>query len=201
MPRASLTTSMCSMRSSGFVRGLRSLTGWFSSGLHCGGAVNGFADSLVRSAAADVPAHRLVNLRIAGVRLLRQQRSRAHNLSRLAIPALRHIFLDPRFLHRMAAVVRQAFDGRNLLAGDAAHRSDAGALRVSVNMHGAGAAERHAATELGAGEVQGIAEHPEQGHLGAYLHCLRLAVQHEANGHSASLKIASAYLTPATGPD
>jgi hypothetical protein len=33
-------------------------------------------------------------------------------------------------------------------------------------MHGAGAALRYAAPELGAGESQDIAQHPEQGHIG-----------------------------------
>src|SRR5436305_1262361 len=45
------------------------------------------ADARIRSAAADVPAHRLVDVRVARILVRRKERSRAHQLARLAIAA------------------------------------------------------------------------------------------------------------------
>ena len=56
------------------------------------------------------------------MRLHREQRDRHHDLARLAVAALRHVFLDPRGLHRMeTARRRQSFDGRDALPR---HRAD-----------------------------------------------------------------------------
>ena len=53
----------------------------------------------------------------------------------------------------------------------------------AVDVHGAGAAQRHAAAELRAGHVEGVAEHPEQRHLRADVNGLGFAVQGESDGH------------------
>src|SRR5689334_18423535 len=70
-----------------------------------------FADSLVRSATAQVAAHRRVDIRVARVRILREQRDRRHDLSGLAIAALHDVLLDPRGLHRVGdAIAFQPLD-------------------------------------------------------------------------------------------
>ena len=58
---------------------------------------------------------------------------------------------------------------------------DAGAHRLAVDVDRAGAAQRHAAAELGAGQAQRVAQDPEQRHRGNGVHGLRLAVQSELN--------------------
>ena len=52
------------------------------------------------------------------------------------------------------------------------HRRDAGTHRLAVDTHGAGAAGGDAAAELGAGQVEHVAQHPQQGHgrVGIDLH-------------------------------
>ena len=50
-------------------------------------------------------------------------------------------------------------------------------------MYRTGSAKRHAATELRAGHVQGVAKHPEQRHVRADIDGLGLAVQRETDSH------------------
>src|SRR6266571_5120630 len=71
-------------------------------------AMDGGPDALIRAAAADV-GHRRVDVGVARVRGLREQRGRGHDLARLAIAALRYVFRDPRLLHRMRAMPQPNF--------------------------------------------------------------------------------------------
>src|SRR5438094_968099 len=82
-----------------------------------GGAMDGGADPLVGAAATDV-GHGRVDVGVGGMRILREQRSRGHDLPRLAIAALGHVFFDPGALHRVRPVFRQAFDRGHPFAGD-----------------------------------------------------------------------------------
>src|SRR5437016_7657739 len=67
-------------------------------------------DALIGPAAADVRAHVLDDLRARRLRILLEQIGRAHDLSGLAVAALRHLLGEPRLLHRMAGVWRQSLD-------------------------------------------------------------------------------------------
>jgi len=78
---------------------------------------------------------------------------------------LRNVESDPRALHGAARGRAQAFDGSDLLALHRRHGRDARARRLTVDVHGTGAAQRHAAAELGAGELQMIADGPQERHL------------------------------------
>src|SRR2546422_9686302 len=73
-----------------------------SLGHHLGGAMNGAPDSRIRPAAANVAGQRLVDVLIGWIGNLFQQHRCAHNLSRLAIPALRYVYLKPGALQGMA---------------------------------------------------------------------------------------------------
>ena len=55
-------------------------------------------------------------------------------------------------------------------------------LRRAVQVHGAGAALRDAAAELGAGEAEQVAQHPEQGHVGRRIHVALDAVDGQFHG-------------------
>src|SRR5216110_2511642 len=147
------------------------------------GAMDGGADPLVGAAATDV-GHRRVDVGVRGMRILREQRRGGHDLPRLTIAALRHVFLDPRALHRVRAVLGQAFDRGHALAGDRGHGQHAGARRDAVQVDGAGAALGDAAAELGAGEAEGVAQHPQERRVGGDGDRLALAVDGESDcGH------------------
>src|SRR5215831_2578750 len=66
--------------------------------LRCG--VDRRADAGVGPAAADV-GHRRVDVRVARVRVLREQSHRRHDLAGLAVAALRHLVVYPRLLYRV----------------------------------------------------------------------------------------------------
>src|SRR5689334_12969832 len=73
-----------------------------SSSWHVGRTVNRFANPLIGAAAADVSGHGGVDLRIGGFRGLGEQRRCGHDLSRLAVAALRYVHIDPSALHGVA---------------------------------------------------------------------------------------------------
>src|SRR5215217_9639730 len=81
---------------------------------HARGLLHGRADARVRPTAAEVARERLVDVRVRGLGLLRQQRRRAHELPGLAEPTLRHAQLHPGALERMASIRRQSLDGGDL---------------------------------------------------------------------------------------
>src|SRR6266852_4315684 len=64
--------------------------------------LDSLADSHIRTAAADVPRHRGVDIAIGRVGVGREQRRRGHNLTGLAIAALRHLERDPGPLDLLA---------------------------------------------------------------------------------------------------
>src|SRR6266480_6415419 len=145
------------------------------------GAMDGGADALIGAAATDV-GHRGVDIGVGGMRILREQRRGSHDLPRLAVAALRHVLLDPRALHGVRAVLGQAFDRRDALAGDGRHRQHAGAGGDAVQVDGAGAALGDAAAELGTGETEGVAQHPEERRVGGDVDRFAFAVDGETDG-------------------
>src|SRR6266567_6554231 len=99
------------------------------------------ANLVVGPAAADVAAHRRVDVGVARRAVLREKRARAHDLARLAVAALRHVVLDPRRLHRLAGPRgADSLDGGHLLSGRSRQRRGAGAHGLTVKVHGAGTA-------------------------------------------------------------
>ena len=70
---------------------------------------------------------------------------------------------DEGLLERVQPVAAgQALDGDDLLAVDVPHGRRAGAHGLVVDEHRAGAAQGLAAAELGAGEAEVVAQHPQQ---------------------------------------
>src|SRR5205814_6502138 len=142
--------------------------------------LDGGADTRVRPAAADVAAHGLVDLGLARLRLALQQRGRGHDLAGLTVAALGHARVDPRRLQGLADRVRaDRLDGDDLLVRHRRDRCDAGAHRLAVDVHRAGATQRHAAAELGPRETELVAECPQQRGLAGQVDSLALAVDVE----------------------
>ena len=77
-----------------------------------GGVVDGCPYAHVGGAAAQIAAHRLVDLRVGGVGVAAQQGDRRHDLAGLAEAALRHVQFAPGVLHGLPNPVgADAFDG------------------------------------------------------------------------------------------
>src|SRR6266853_2490705 len=111
--------------------------------------LDSLADSHIRTAAADVPRHRGVDIAIGRVGVGREQRRRGHDLAGLAIAALRHLQIDPGLLNLLAGRrLADGLDGDDLLSRHRRNRRDAGTGRSAIDVHRAGAAKRGAAAEL-----------------------------------------------------
>jgi len=93
-----------------------------------------------------------------------QQSRRLHDLTGLAVAALRHVVSDPGALHRVRAVSAQPFDRGDLLVADIADRGDAGPHGLAVQEHRAGAAGADAAAEFRPGKAEHVAQCPQQRH-------------------------------------
>ena len=141
------------------------------------------ANVVISAATTDVAGHGRVDVRVAGLRILGQQRGRTHDLARLAVTALRHVVLQPSLLNRVIRMRRKTFDGLHLLAHHRSNRRHTGADRLAIHMNGAGAAQRHATAEFGARQVQRIAQHPEQGGVGGRFHLMDRSVDFKRNFH------------------
>src|SRR6516225_1186972 len=144
-----------------------------------GGRLNGGGDALVAAAAADVAAHRAADFVLRGVLVGREEGCGLHDLAGLAIAALRDIQGPPSLLHRVIAVCVETLDRGHRSPGDVSHRGDAGAGGVAIDMHGAGAAQRHAAAEFCAGKPELVPQIPEQRHRRIAVARLVLAVDAE----------------------
>ena len=72
------------------------------------------ANAEVGGASADIAGHRIINVCICWVSVLRKERRGRHDLPRLTVAALRDLFGDPCFLHRMKTICAEAFDRDNV---------------------------------------------------------------------------------------
>jgi hypothetical protein len=138
--------------------------------------VNGATDALVGSAAANVARERIVNIGIGGRGVFREERGSGHDHSRLAIAALRDLFLEPGCLSGVVAIGGKAFNGGDVAPGNRRYASDTRTRWFSIHMDGACSALRNTATELCAREAEGVAKDPEQRSVRADLDGMLLAV-------------------------
>src|SRR5437667_814816 len=97
--------------------------------------MNRASDALIGPAAADVAAHYIIYVGVGRLRILAQQHRGGHDLTRLAVSALRHILLDPRALQRMVEIGRKAFNRRDLFAGGARDGRDARSHGLAFEMN------------------------------------------------------------------
>src|SRR5262245_54675461 len=149
------------------------------SGPLAGGHVHRLPDALIGTAAADVH-HGLVDVLIGRLRVLLQERGRGHDLTGLAVAALRHVGGSPGLLYGMRAGGRQPLDGDDLVGGlHAAHGSDTGAHQPAIDVHGARATLSDPAAILGAGQADLLADDPQQRRVGLHLHVANLAIDVE----------------------
>jgi hypothetical protein len=138
------------------------------------------SNPVIGPASADVPRHSLRNLIIRGLRILREQRYRAHDLPNLAISTLGNFFGDPRLLHWMQSVRGKPFDGRDVLARGIGCSRKTRSNGRAFEMDRACTAQSHAAAKLSSGHLQRIAQHPEQRRLWRHVHFSVSAIDSES---------------------
>ena len=123
------------------------------------GELDSLADADIGAASADIAAHGVVDVRIGRTWLVGEQCRGRHDLAGLAISALRYLMLEPGLLDLRTDRRRTyRLNRRDLGFADAVDRRDAGTDGGAVEMHGAGATQRHPAAKLGPGETQLVAE-------------------------------------------
>src|SRR5260221_659482 len=138
------------------------------------------ADAIVGSATAYVAAHGAFDFGVGGALHLGEQRCGAHDLARLAVAALRHVVRDPGLLqHSPFLGLADTLDRRDSLAGRRAQGRRAGSRGLAVQVHRAGAAQRHAAAVLGAGHAEVVAQDPQERRvrIGVHRHGFAVDVQ------------------------
>jgi hypothetical protein len=92
--------------------------------------------------------------------------------------------VDPRLLDFRAGGRRaDRLDGDDLRFANAVDGGDAGTDGDAIHMHRAGAAQRHAAAEFGAGHAQHVAQYPEERRISVDIDVMHLAVDVDGEGH------------------
>src|SRR5579862_3893717 len=122
--------------------------------------VNSLTNANVGSATAEVAVHRRVDVLIGRFRLASEQRRRRHNLSCLAVTALRYVRLNPGPLDGMRTVGREPFDC-GYRTGNRRDLRLARAGGFSIDMDGTCATLGDTAAVLGAFHVKDVSEYPQ----------------------------------------
>ena len=92
--------------------------------------------------------------------------------------------LEPCLLNfRTGIRLAHRFNRRDLRVSDTVNRCDARPRGDAVNMHGASAAQRRAATEFRAGHAEYVAQDPEQWRVAINIDTTRGSVDFDCEGH------------------
>src|SRR4029434_2511487 len=109
-------------------------------------------------------------------------RRRETHPARLTVAPLRDPDLDPRRLQRAPdGIATHRLDRHDLAVRHRRDRRDARAHCLTVDVHGAGAAKRHAAAELAASEPELVPQRPQQWRLAGHVDALAFAVDVECD--------------------
>jgi hypothetical protein len=103
--------------------------------------MDGRANALICTAAAQISAHRIVDFRIGRFAVRVQQTNRGHHLAGLTIPALRNIQFCPRCLDYFGHPPRGSFDRHDGSVNNIANARLTGTHRLAIHMYGACTAE------------------------------------------------------------
>jgi hypothetical protein len=125
-------------------------------------------DVLVAGAAAEVALQREPDVCVRRARMLVEVALRRHDHPRRAVAALQTVVAAERFLERMERVpVREALDRGDLATVGLRREERAGLHRLAVEEHRARAAGRGVATDVRAGQSEGLPEevHEERARL------------------------------------
>src|ERR1041385_1404683 len=129
----------------------------------CGSRLDCGADARIRAAAAEVSAHRLLDVLFGRTRRLFEQCNGGHDLPALAIATLDHVFCDPCVLNCSSnRIGSHCFDRHDRAITDVRYGDDARTCRYAADVYSAGAARTDAASELRSRQLEIFTEHPEQ---------------------------------------
>ena len=126
-------------------------------------------DARIGSAATQVTIHGHVDVLIGWIGMFGEQGRGRHDLASLAVSALWHVDFHPGLLQWMLSIRRQSFDCRDLFSVYLRNRRDARAFNSSIDVNGARATHRHAASVLCAGQIEYFTNHPKQRHVGRHV--------------------------------
>src|SRR2546427_115494 len=150
-----------------------------------GGGPRRFGDRLdhlgVARAPAEVAGNRVADVVLGRLRVLGEERGGRHQHARDAEAALRHAVTHERVLHgRERPAARQPLDGGHGAPSRLHREHEAARHELAIQMHGARAAVAGAATLLGSGEAEVLAEGVEQRDVRLHERLDGLAVDSEA---------------------
>src|SRR6266403_4772475 len=131
-----------------------------------GGICDRGANSRIRAASTEVSAHRGVDVVTRGLRVGPEQCDRRHDLSGLAVTALRHVVLDPRRPDCLRNAPSYCFDGGDFAVSDIGKRGLARTDWLPVHVDGACAAERLPAPKLCSFQAKEVSDRPQERHRG-----------------------------------
>src|SRR3954471_8803850 len=143
--------------------------------------MDGRPNALVSSAAANIPCHLLIDVAVARMRFRGEQGNCLHDLSRLAVSALRNIHLLPGLLHCVRPMSRDTLNRSDLRTFHLAHLRGARAHGLAILQHRARAAERHPASKFRSRHSKNVAQIPQQRHLRIAVKTSCLAIHFEMN--------------------
>src|SRR5437879_5149170 len=164
-----------------------------SGGHHARSPVDRLANPRIGTTTTDVARHSLIDVVIARPRFFAQQHRRAHQLSRLTVPALRHVLGNPCTLQGMTQVRRQPLNGRHLLTSGPRYRRHARPYRLTIKVNRTSTTLRHAATVLGPGKPKVFPQDPEQrsGRIDVQIYALPVYAEgNHANTFVKSIEVA-----------
>src|SRR6266498_3671645 len=122
-------------------------------------ALDRLDDVVIAGAAAQVPLEPEADLLLAGAGAAFDQADRRHDHPWGAVAALQRVVLAEGLLHGVqVAVAGQALDRQDLAAVGLDREHRAGLDGLSVHEHRAGAAGRGVATDVGAGQAEGLTQ-------------------------------------------
>src|SRR5579864_5320529 len=143
--------------------------------------MNSASNTVICPTTAYIRRHEFRNFVVRRVRSLREQRRGRHNLSALAVSALRNILRNPGLLQRMQPVRAQTFDCRDVLAGGFRNAHRASPRERTVYVHAARAAQANAAAEFRARQLKRVAQIPEQRGVWGNINVLLSAIYAESD--------------------
>src|SRR6266850_2860247 len=148
------------------------------------GELDRLPDADIGPAAADVAAHRIVDVRIGRMRLVLEQCRGRHDLAGLAVSALRDLMVEPSLLDLRTDRCRtNCLDRGDFGLAYAVDRRDAGTDGGTVEMHGTGAAQRHATAELRARHAEHVTQNPQQRRVPIDVDAARGSVNVDGKAH------------------
>jgi hypothetical protein len=149
-----------------------------------GGLVNSRANTMIRIAAADIAAQRIIYIVVGRLSVCIQKGDRRHDLARLAVAALGHIEFCPGRLNDFRDLSGYALDGYDTAIDNFGDSRLAGPYRLTIDENGACSAKSLAAAVLGTGQTEIVPQDPKQRLGRINIKIPRLAIQ--GNSHRGS---------------